>query len=83
MTMWVRIPPQLQMEYLCDNSRHLICRPYSIENLHKMASELNIKKCWFHRDHYDIPKRRIGEITKQCTVISSKEIVNTINCAIT
>jgi len=70
------------MEYLCDNSRHLICKPYSIENLHKMAEELNIKRCWFHKDHYDIPKKRIDEITKKCKVISSKEIVNIIKTAV-
>ena len=70
------------MEYLCDKNRHLICFPYSIENLHKMAEELNIKRCWFHKDHYDIPKRRIDEITKKCKVISSKEIVNIINTSI-
>lgn len=66
------------MEYLCDNGRHLVCRPYSIENLHKMAQELNIKRCWFHKHHYDIPKRRIGEITEKCKVVSSMEILNII-----
>jgi hypothetical protein len=70
------------MEYLCDNSRHLICKPYSIENLHRMAEELNIKRCWFHKDHYDIPKKRIDEITNKCKVISSKEIVNIIKTAV-
>lgn len=68
-----------EMEYLCDDARHLICRPYSIKNLHKMAEELNIKKCWFHKNHYDIPKRRIDEITKKCKLISSREIVDIIN----
>lgn len=81
-TVRVQIPPRLQMEYLCDKSRHLICKPYSIENLHKMAEELNIKKCWFHKDHYDIPKKRIDEITNKCKVISSKEIVNIIKTAV-
>jgi len=66
------------MKYLCDNSRHLICLPYSIQNLHKMGEELNIKKCWFHNDkfpHYDIPKKRISEITSKCEIISSKELL--------
>lgn len=67
------------MEYYCDNERHLVCVPYSIENLHKMGIELNIKKCWFHKNHYDIPKRRISEITNKCNVVSSKEIVRIIN----
>lgn len=66
------------MEYLCDNKRHLICQPYSIENLHKMAIDLDIKRCWFHKNHYDIPKNRIEEITNKCKLITSKEIVNII-----
>lgn len=63
------------MRYLADRQRHLICEPYSIENLHKMASDLGIKRCWFHKNHYDIPKKRIEEIEAQCEIISSKEVV--------
>ena len=66
------------MEYICDNKRHLICKPYSIENLHIMAKHLEIKRCWFHKNHYDIPKLRIKEITDKCTVVNSKEIVRII-----
>jgi hypothetical protein len=36
------------MEFYCDNKRHLVLS-YSIENLHKMAEDLNIKRCWFHK----------------------------------
>lgn len=64
---------------LTDGHRHLICIPYSIENLHLMAEELGIKKCWFHRDHYDIPSRRKSEIESVCELVSSKEIVRIIN----
>lgn len=46
--------------------RHLICVPYSVENLHLMAADLGIKRHWFDSSarypHYDIPKRRIAEI---------------------
>lgn len=63
------------MQYCCDRRRHLVCVPYSIENLHAMADVLHINQAWFHTDHYDIPKRRIEEITAQCTVVSSKQIV--------
>ena len=66
------------MKYYCDTKRHLICIPYSIENLHKMADNLNIKRCWFHKTHYDIPKRRIDEITNKCLVISTIDIVRII-----
>ena len=70
----------LIMQYLCDNQRHLICKPYSIPNLHKMAEDLKIKRCWFHSpDHYDIPKRRLEEIKQECKVITTKEIINIIN----
>ena len=68
------------MIYICDDKRHLICIPYSKENLHIMAKELNIKRCWFHKDHYDIPKTRISEITDKCQKVSSKEIVRIIKC---
>jgi FMN phosphatase YigB (HAD superfamily) len=66
------------MKYLTDKKRHLICIPYSIENLHKMAKDLGIKRCWFHKDHYDIPKTRIQEIEDKCQIVSSKDIVNII-----
>lgn len=66
------------MEFYCDKSRHLVCMPYSIENLHLMAKELKIRKYWFHKNHYDIPKKRIDEITAKCNVISSKDIVRII-----
>ena len=63
------------MQYLTDGKRHLICVPYSIENLHRMAEELGINRCWFHKDHYDIPKNRIDEITAKCEIVSTREIV--------
>lgn len=69
----------MKLQYLCDNKRHLICIPYSEENLHLMAQELGIKRCWFNKkdnmSHYDIPKRRIDEITKLCTLIETKNII--------
>ena len=69
------------MRYLTDGKRHLICDPYSIENLHRMADDLGIKRCWFHKDHYDIPKKRIDEITAKCEMVSSKEIIYVIRNA--
>lgn len=67
-----------RVKYYCDNKRHLVCEPYSKDNLHKMAEELGINKCWFHKDHYDIPKTRIEEIMAKCIVVSPKEIVRII-----
>lgn len=69
------------MLYYCDLNRHLICSPYSVNNLHIMANELGIKKCWFHKNHYDIPKRRIDEIMKKCTIISTKKLVDIVKNA--
>lgn len=66
------------MIYFCDKARHLVCLPYSKENLDAMADALGIKRCWFHKNHYDIPKRRIEEITSKCTIVSSKIIVRII-----
>lgn len=66
------------MEYYCDKMRHLICLPYSVDNLHKMADNLDIKKCWYHggqHPHYDIPKRRIEEVQAKCTLVTAKEIL--------
>jgi len=62
------------LTYYCDDKRHLVCKPYSIDNLHTMAEDLAIKRCWFHKNHYDIPKRRIDEITSKCTLIKPREI---------
>jgi len=70
------------MKYYCDNQRHLVCIPYSIENLHKMAEALNIKRCWYHNipnyQHYDIPKKRIIEIQAKCQIVSGKDIIKII-----
>lgn len=67
------------LTYYCDNARHLVCTPYTVENLHKMAEALDIKPCWYHAgasyDHYDIPKRRIAEITAKCKLVSARDIL--------
>lgn len=71
-----------ELVYLCDNKRHLVCKPYSVENLHRMASDLGIKQCWYHggkKPHYDIPVTRQAEITARCTVVAPREILQTIN----
>jgi len=66
-------------DYYCDNKRHLVCIPYSVENLHEMAKDLEIKKCWYSIKpwpHYDIPLRRIDEIQSKCNVVNFRDIVN-------
>lgn len=66
------------MIFVCDRQRHLVCLPYSVQNLHAMADELGIKRCWFHKDHYDVPKRRIQEIQAKCCVVRPRTIVKVI-----
>lgn len=68
----------MTLEPVCDNARHLVCRPYSIANLHEMAKQVGIKRCWFHKNHYDIPKRDIARIMGLATVVESATIVKII-----
>jgi Protein of unknown function (DUF4031) len=69
------------LRYLTDGRRHLVCLPYSIDNLHRMADQLGISRAWFHRGkdgktaHYDLPKRRQAELEKKCEMVSPREIV--------
>lgn len=63
------------MLFICDNKRHLVCLPYSVPNLHKMADELHIARCWFHKDHYDIPKSRVEDIRQRCFTFNTRDIV--------
>jgi hypothetical protein len=69
------------MTYFYDKQRHLVCVPYSVENLHAMAANLGIKRCWFHGGrlpHYDIPKRRMVEVATTATLVSPREIYRII-----
>jgi hypothetical protein len=38
-----------KLTYYCDNLRHLVCVPYTIANLHRMAEDLGIKRCWYQK----------------------------------
>lgn len=70
-----------ELVFYCDDYRHLVCTPYTVENLHKMAETLEIKRCWFHNGsyaHYDIPKRRIAEIQAKCKVVSGRDILKIV-----
>lgn len=70
-----------KLRYYCDNQRHLVCKPYSVKNLHLMATALNINICWYHagsKPHYDIPKNRINEIMQKCTIVRPREILEII-----
>jgi hypothetical protein len=69
------------MQYFTDGKRHLVCEPFSVVNLHAMAEDLGIKRCWFHPGrfpHYDIPLRRVEEIEAKCILVSSKKILEIV-----
>lgn len=74
--------PGPTLRYFCDNARHLVCVPFSVENLHEMARDLGIARAWFDSNpahpHYDIPKRRIFEVQGKCTVVPSRQILSII-----
>lgn len=64
---------------LIDNMRHIICVPYSIDNLHRMAEELGIKRCWFHKNHYDAPKRMHAQLLERFGTTCPRVIMAFIN----
>ncbi len=67
------------MRILYDAQRHLVAVPYSRENLHKAAEQLGIKRCWFHRDHYDIPKRMMPRMAETAAErVSPREIARIV-----
>lgn len=69
------------MEYFCDCDRHLVCDPYSVENLHRMAKDLGIPRHWYHKGrlpHYDIPKEAFSRIRRKCIIVDSRTIVSII-----
>ncbi len=68
----------LHTTFYCDKNRHLVCKPYSVDNLHRMAVWLGINKSWFHKNHYDIPYRKQDEIMKKCKIVNSRTIVKII-----
>lgn len=69
------------MTYYYDRMRHLVCVPYSVENLHVMAAKIGIKRHWYHgghRPHYDIPKTMMGNIDQYATQITPKSLLRII-----
>lgn len=72
----------MTLTYYCDDARHLVCVPYSVDNLHRMAENLGIHRCWWHAKasyaHYDIPKRRVAEIQAKCIVVTSRDILRIV-----
>jgi hypothetical protein len=61
------------MKILIDKQRHLVVDPPS--ELHAVAASLGIKRCWFHKDHYDVPKRMHAELLARFGESSPREIL--------
>lgn len=63
---------------LSDHKRHLVCLPYDVLDLHRLAEILGIGEHFFHRKpypHYDIPARRVAEIQARTLVVRPRDIV--------
>lgn len=71
------------LAFYVDPKGHLVCEPYTLDNLHAMADFLGIKRCWFHYSktglhHYDVPKKRRAEMQGRCVMVSSRKILAVI-----
>ena len=68
----------MALRFFSDKQRHLVCYPFSEDNLHEMARQLGVNRCWFHPSrgglHYDIPKKRIAEIQARTEIVSVRTI---------
>ena len=67
-----------ELLYLTDGHRNVICVPYSIENLHKMADDLGIKRSWFKEDHYEIPDSYYPQFEDKCERVTTPTLFKTV-----
>jgi FMN phosphatase YigB (HAD superfamily) len=69
-----------ELDIVYDRLRHLACIPYSLENLHEAAKQVGINRCWFDRDHYDIPQKCIERIKQRsdCREIRPREMLKIV-----
>lgn len=54
----------------------LICQPYCLENLHKMADELGINSNAFHKNHYKVDRKDFKDFLTVCTSTIAEIIKN-------
>lgn len=69
-----------------DQSRHLVCTPYSRANLLVAADTLGIPRHWLHVGrgaHIDIPARRVEDVLSdpRVRVVSSRSVLAIIRGA--
>lgn len=76
-----RLQVELGITPMVDRFRHVVCSPYSENNLHATAERLGIGRHWFHRGsrpHYDSPKRMHGALISALGATDPREIVRVI-----
>lgn len=64
--------------YLTDGRKNIICLPYTEENLHEMAKELEIPERYFNKNRYTIPDTLRDNIEDKCSFVSSQTLFRTI-----
>lgn len=73
---------EVQLRYLCDENRHLICLPFSLENMKEMLFQLELKRKGLSKTpgkrFYRIPHERLLEIMAQCELVPAWEILEII-----
>jgi len=48
----------------------------STEELHKFAAMIDVKRCWFHKDHYDLSQDKFDDaVLSGAIVVTSRELV--------
>lgn len=73
---------EVVLRYLCDENRHLVCLPFSWENMQTMLFQLELKRKGLSKTpgkrFYRIPFDRLEEIMDRCEVVAAWEILEII-----
>jgi hypothetical protein len=50
------------------------------EELHAFAASVDVKRCWFHRDHYDLTTtaRRSAAINGGARIVTPRQVVEVL-----
>lgn len=70
--------PVEELVYITDGVGNVICLPYSVENLHKMADDLGIKKTWYRDGHYKVPKEIAEDLEEKCDKVTTTTLFRTV-----
>lgn len=67
-----------ELIYITDGVGNVICLPYSVENLHKMADDLGIAKRWYRNGHYNVPKEIADGLEEKCDKVTTTTLFRTV-----